>query len=71
MKKEGLEYYYCFIGKEKSEIFISLDGKFSYYPDNIWICEMQNSWWGQKIFLIFKFDERDILKNIIVEILLL
>nr|WP_199162104.1 hypothetical protein [Elizabethkingia sp. ASV34] len=68
MRKEGLKYYYSFIGKRKEEVLMALDEKFKYYPDNIWICEAQNSWWKRRTFLILKFDERSTLKNVIIEV---
>ncbi|OPC37961.1 hypothetical protein [Elizabethkingia miricola] len=68
MKKEGFIYYHLFIGKDKYEIFTSLGEKFSYYSDNVWICETKNNWWGQRTFLILKFDEKNTLKSITIEI---
>lgn len=66
--EKKIEYYSSFIGKGKDEIFIGLDEKFIFYPDNIWICETKTNWWGQRTFLILKFDEENILKYITIEV---
>ncbi|AQX06500.1 hypothetical protein BAX94_04210 [Elizabethkingia meningoseptica] len=68
MKQNGIEYYFSFIGKGKDEIYAGLKEKFNCYPDNIWICEIRKTWWGQRMFLVLKFDEQNILKNITIEI---
>ncbi|MDX8569350.1 hypothetical protein OZ668_15220 [Elizabethkingia sp. HX XZB] len=66
--EKKIEYYSSFIGKGKEEIFTGLDEKFNFYPDNIWICEAKTNWWGQRTFLILKFDEKNLLKNITIEV---
>lgn len=66
--KSKFNYYYSFIGKEKNEILKNIGEEFICYPDNIWICKTKKNWWWGKTFLILKFNEKNTLAKITIEV---
>ncbi|WP_407477730.1 hypothetical protein [Elizabethkingia meningoseptica] len=62
MKKNNPEYN-SLLGKSKREILGKLGEGFNFFPDDIWIYELNKTWWGvKKISLLLRFEQDNVIK---------
>ncbi|WP_336664990.1 hypothetical protein [Elizabethkingia meningoseptica] len=56
--------YNHLLGKTKKEIINILGEEFNYYPDILWIYEINRTWWGKKTVLLLSFNQEETLEKI-------
>ncbi|HFK5545993.1 TPA: hypothetical protein ACG0AR_002873 [Elizabethkingia anophelis] len=64
MKKNNTETVYsALIGMTKKQVVETLGEGFNYYPDDLWIYEINKTWWGKKSVLLLNFNKENILEK--------
>lgn len=64
MKKNNKESAYSeLIGMTKKQVVEALGKGFNYYPDDLWIYEINKTWWGKNTVLLLNFNEENILEG--------
>ncbi|MCL1680919.1 hypothetical protein M2T92_17915 [Elizabethkingia miricola] len=55
--------YSALLGMTKKQVVETLGEGFNYYPDHLWIYEINKTWWGKKTVLLLTFNEENILEK--------
>ncbi|MCT3758266.1 hypothetical protein HZQ19_06875 [Elizabethkingia anophelis] len=64
MKKNNTDTAYsALIGMTKKQVVETLGEGFNYYPDDLWVYEINKTWWGKKSVLLLSFNKENILEK--------
>ncbi|MCT3664261.1 hypothetical protein J2O09_10330 [Elizabethkingia anophelis] len=64
MKKNNSDNVYsALIGMTKKQVVETLGEGYNYYPDDLWIYEINKTWWGKKSVLLLNFNKENILEK--------
>ncbi|AQX03593.1 hypothetical protein [Elizabethkingia anophelis] len=62
MKIKEKDYSSDLLGKDRFEVLDIMGEGFNFYPDEVWVYDLEESWWGRKHAVLLYYEQDIVVK---------